>query len=155
MLDCHSPHATNFKGLLKKSVKDTCLTAMTTSLPKRQNQCISRSDDGDCLECHTPHAGKFKDLLKKSVKDICADCHDDITAKNEIIHQPVDDGECMECHTPHAANIKGSVEKIGQGHLRWTAMTTSSARKNSSISRSVTANAWIATIPTRQRSKAC
>ena len=62
-LDCHTPHASNFKGLLKQSVKQICADCHD-DLTARKKYIHQPVDDGDCMECHTPHAGKLKGLLK-------------------------------------------------------------------------------------------
>ena len=53
-MECHTPHAGKFKGLLKKSVKDTC-AGCHDDIPAKTAKVIHQPvADGECLECHDP-----------------------------------------------------------------------------------------------------
>ena len=101
-MECHAPHATNFKGLLKKSVKDTCADCHD-DIPAKQTKSVHQPvDDGDCLACHKPHAVRTKKpWLKKSAPALCWDCHDNFLEKAKFTHDMVED--CTACHNPHAS----------------------------------------------------
>ena len=110
-LDCHAPHATNFKGLLKKSVKDTCAECHDDLTGQERKWCISPWATAIAWNATPRTPARFKGLLKKPVKDTCLDCHDDLIGKKKFVHQPVGNGECLDCHNPHATKIKGLLKK--------------------------------------------
>ena len=119
-LDCHAPHATNFKGLLKKSVKETCADCHDDIAKKKDvHQPVG---DGDCLACHVPHASNNKNLVKKTTPALCWDCHDNFLEKAKFQHDVVED--CTSCHNPHQSAENVLLEKNVISIVRATAMTT-------------------------------
>jgi len=110
--ECHQPHASNFKGLLKKSQKDTCLGCHEAIGAKRKVPHPPVAD-GDCTACHNPHASDFKHLVKLPGAGVCWDCHDDFLKTAKVKHQPVGDGNCQACHQLHGSENKGLLLQPG------------------------------------------
>jgi len=72
--DCHNPHGTSFKRLLKAdTVNELCYGChaekrgpyLWEHAPVRQN----------CLNCHTPHGSSNDKLLQQSRPMLCMSCH--------------------------------------------------------------------------------
>ena len=89
--DCHSPHASNFKKLLKEGPDDT---ALCFSCHKKMKERAIRASykhgpiqKKSCRPCHEPHAGRFVKDLKYNfgknfynsfdvkVYSLCFQCH--------------------------------------------------------------------------------
>jgi len=63
-----------------------------------------------CKACHNISRGN---KLLKPVPELCFKCHEDITAKNPVIHGPVAMGDCVVCHSPHLAKYKFLLKRKG------------------------------------------
>ena len=100
-LECHKPHAGKIKGLLKKTVKETC-AGCHDDIPAKSAKVVHQPvGDGDCLACHNPHATDKKALVKKSAPALCWDCHDNFLEPAKFKHDVVED--CFGCHKPHSS----------------------------------------------------
>jgi DmsE family decaheme c-type cytochrome len=73
-VDCHNPHGTSGKKLLKAdSVNDLCYTCHTEKrgpfiwehAPVREN----------CMNCHSPHGSNQDKLLVQARPMLCQQCH--------------------------------------------------------------------------------
>jgi predicted CXXCH cytochrome family protein len=102
--NCHLPHASKQKKLLKTATPDLC------------HSCHDKEDfqgdvqhkpvgKGACLDCHDPHTSELKGLLKTgSEPDLCLRCHEKEKFKNKVQHKPI--RKCTTCHLPHVSKEK-------------------------------------------------
>lgn len=108
-LACHSPHASDQKGLLLKPLAATCFDCHddTVHAVKHQHE---PAVNGECMSCHAAHASPFKGLTLQTGPALCLECHDDPLAKGKVKHSPVEGG-CIDCHNPHGSDHKGLLKK--------------------------------------------
>jgi DmsE family decaheme c-type cytochrome len=83
-VDCHNPHGTSGKRLLKAdSVNDLCYTCHTEKrgpfiwehAPVREN----------CMNCHSPHGSNADKLLIQSRPMLCIACHSTTTSMGHAV----------------------------------------------------------------------
>ena len=118
-VDCHNPHGTGTKPLLKTAtVNETCYSChadkrgpfLFEHAPVREN----------CLNCHTPHGSNHADLLVLPVPMLCQQCHTNFQHPNDLLtRQNLRSGlvpderamarGCLNCH----GNIHGSNHPAG------------------------------------------
>lgn len=139
-LDCHDPHATNWKHEITNEQCATCHTNETARLDMGShswqdctnchqnhtapaNQCDSchgvKHDDWtvggyvypECLECHDPIEATFKHNLSN---EVCQDCHPAEFAK--LQDGGHSEGNCSECHGEHETVTKTCDECHGEYH---------------------------------------
>jgi len=72
-LGCHDPHATDVKGLLKRTGNDLCYAChRKDAFAKKVGHApVAQS----CQTCHDPHASPQEDILVKPVTELCQQCH--------------------------------------------------------------------------------
>ncbi|MCD6320038.1 MAG: hypothetical protein J7M03_05090, partial [Candidatus Desulfofervidaceae bacterium] len=101
---CHSTHTSDQPHLLKKSVKQTCLSCHKE---KHNHYAHFPVSEGECDKCHDPHASPYKALLKRPSQKLCFECHkkENILAGKHF-HKPVAQN-CLVCHKAHGSNYKG------------------------------------------------
>lgn len=92
-VDCHNPHTSSQKWLLKKSVSDICFDchgkeeaakhpydvapSQKINLDKIDKMWLTYSRQISCVSCHNPHVAKIPFLLREPVEDgtLCYICH--------------------------------------------------------------------------------
>ncbi len=131
-LECHAPHSSNTKGLLrdppappkpKQAPKDEekekegasyddapCQTCHSKLLEKKYKHGIFKG--GVCGDCHVP--SEEKTTCKKPVAqgwrlvsrdpELCASCHD--KTGDTPLHKIIGLRGCQACHDPHASDVK-------------------------------------------------
>ncbi|HZY04309.1 MAG TPA: cytochrome c3 family protein [Anaeromyxobacteraceae bacterium] len=115
-LECHSPHASKVKGLLRAEPARTCGschgdTMRRTAAAASKHQPVA---DGDCTSCHDPHSGDAPLLFAKaSVLDTCGGCHDWLKHASHPMGEKVKDPrnrnlrvDCLSCHRGHGTGYK-------------------------------------------------
>ncbi len=130
-IDCHDPHQSNTKFLLKgKNVNDLCMKCHSVGNKKKIKKVVDmkaayrhKPAEKSCVECHEAHTSNFKKLLKDEGKmNLCLDCHSRLEKhidmrkwikKVKYKHGAITDSKrkCLECHDPHATNHKGILRK--------------------------------------------
>jgi predicted CXXCH cytochrome family protein len=130
--NCHLPHASREKHLLKAALPDLCLECHDREEMKTKVHKDQPVGGTDCIGCHGPHGTDFPHMIAGSVqhrpfKDgtceachrptrtkqvrlvskqpgLCFACHSDLEAKfkGAGVHAPVGEGNCTACHNPHA-----------------------------------------------------
>lgn len=114
--DCHDPHASNKKSLLRPVPGGTddpasCLTCHNSSLQPALQATHRHKPviDLQCLSCHEPHNSPHVALLKRDGSTICLTCHEKDRDKMTKAHQTrhIDALSCLDCHSGHASNSKG------------------------------------------------
>lgn len=85
-LECHDPHTSNYKTLMKKEVGlEFCLDCHSSIKDHRDmRKWINNAkykhgavgdSKGKCLECHDPHSSNHPSILKKDSVQVCLECH--------------------------------------------------------------------------------
>jgi predicted CXXCH cytochrome family protein len=106
-LDCHNPHSSDNKFLLKTSkVGESCRGKCheINENPKHPHKPVSESE---CDRCHDSHSSNYKYLLIKDQRLLCFSCHEDTKAeldKFKYVHKPVADRGCTVCHGSHGSD---------------------------------------------------
>jgi predicted CXXCH cytochrome family protein len=114
-LNCHGPHATKERNLLKDSVVNVCGTChedtvrlQKWSINNKKNETICEPvKKGNCIACHSPHAGD-KALLftQESINNgLCGRCHKWESHSTHPIGDKIVDQrdrnltlDCLSCH---------------------------------------------------------
>jgi len=99
--DCHSPHGSLTKSLLKKtSTYETCVSCHVEKRGPFVYEHASVKVEG-CTMCHTPHGSTNQHLLVRAeVRFVCMSCHN---GHGSLSYQ--DSGACTRCHvTIHGSN---------------------------------------------------
>ncbi|MEW6163129.1 MAG: cytochrome c3 family protein [Nitrospirota bacterium] len=105
--DCHNPHTSNLKYLIKDEINSLCLRChegIKKTLKKENVHTALRR--GVCTDCHYAHSGGNKHLLVKAQKDLCWGCHEPLKEqlKRPYTHLSFKEGKCSSCHNPHASS---------------------------------------------------
>src|SRR5512143_224504 len=102
-VSCHTPHASDQKGLLASSERDLCGACHDLSKELAGKSVHKPAAEGKCSSCHAPHAGATKKLLKAEGAALCAPCHEKAKAcaAKKNVHTPFKGGDCSSCHVPH------------------------------------------------------
>jgi predicted CXXCH cytochrome family protein len=72
-LECHNPHATNQKYLLKKPAQALCSGCHLDLTSGRKY--VHGPVELSCVVCHDPHASDVAKDLRAAGNDLCMDCH--------------------------------------------------------------------------------
>ncbi len=118
-VDCHNPHGTITKPLLKTdTVNETCYTCHAE---KRGPFLFEHAPVREsCLNCHDPHGSNQQTLLVAPLPMLCQQCHtmtrhpNDLQVPTNLGNGPTPDERlmgraCLTCH----ANIHGSNNPAG------------------------------------------
>jgi predicted CXXCH cytochrome family protein len=98
-LDCHDPHQSDSKFLLKEAGGALCFMCHEKSKIERSvpHKPVA---DGKCLGCHDPHQSDQKHLLKAGGMALCITCHNKAEFTGRYVHAPVAAGDCAAGHAP-------------------------------------------------------
>jgi predicted CXXCH cytochrome family protein len=106
-LDCHNPHNSNYKFLLKAAtVAELCLSKCheKRATVKYPHQPVA---DGKCNLCHDSHSSNYRSLLINTQRQLCFSCHENTKAELDrfkYVHKPVTDRGCTVCHGAHGSD---------------------------------------------------
>ena len=105
-VDCHDPHASDFKGMLSMDVRDLCVTCHKVGPEMERDQVHPSFAARVCLDCHDPHASRYKGILVDAQRDLCFTCHPSVArlSRMGVQHQPFLYDNCTGCHEPHGSN---------------------------------------------------
>lgn len=106
--DCHNPHGTLQRPLLRKSNWEACVACHTEKRGPWVFEHAAVKIEG-CTICHTPHGSVTRNLLtRREDRFTCLECHVDPFAAN-VPHGRLGfqtRGECVRCHvTIHGSNV--------------------------------------------------
>ncbi len=109
---CHDPHESNTKGLIRGTVRESCLGCHTDFAASfKTAQVVHPPVQKDpCTLCHDPHGSAIPFMLAKKMPDLCIGCHSGLAKKLEakVPHKPLlQDAGCGSCHSSHFAKAKG------------------------------------------------
>jgi predicted CXXCH cytochrome family protein len=106
--DCHNPHGTLQRPLLRKSNWEACVACHTEKRGPWVFEHAAVKVEG-CTICHTPHGSVTRNLLtRREDRFTCLECHVDPFAVN-VPHSRFGfqtRGECVRCHAAiHGSNV--------------------------------------------------
>jgi predicted CXXCH cytochrome family protein len=118
--DCHSPHASGQRYILKGAVPDLCSKCHEKIFSDQKKLAAKHSpvtEPPACMNCHDPHTAPDRRLLLEEEAAVCVKCHDGSTragqnklanikqllAANPAHHGPIQSRECSGCHEPHSS----------------------------------------------------
>ncbi len=103
--ECHDPHESRVKGLLKEPSEKLCIGCHSNK--QKAKFLHGPSASGDCIFCHEAHQANIKPLLRTPEPDLCLGCHIEINdeLKKRSVH-PALLGGCSSCHNPHGSDYK-------------------------------------------------
>ncbi|NOZ09115.1 MAG: hypothetical protein GXO91_09635 [FCB group bacterium] len=119
-VDCHNPHESDNKYLLRLSSPEACLVChedIRIRIKNAKSHHAAVEEEGKCLNCHLPHGSNYKFNLKENTFDLCLSCHNkefkegdhiilnmkDYLNKNPEWHGPIRNKDCSGCHNPHGS----------------------------------------------------
>jgi predicted CXXCH cytochrome family protein len=107
--DCHDPHQSEVKRLLRSPVSELCTQCHEAPGMKFGVKHPVLLTEKSCTNCHLPHSSDLPKLLKTDTKTLCLDCHTEVRNKlNEPktkIHQALKQG-CLTCHKTHGGKLR-------------------------------------------------
>ncbi len=111
-IECHNPHESDNKGLLKKSSEKLCITCHEDK--QRAKFLHGPSASGDCLFCHDGHQSENRHLLRLKEQDLCLGCHNEMTEemKKASVHPALLSG-CSSCHNAHGSDFNKFLINVG------------------------------------------
>lgn len=114
--NCHNPHASKSKGLLKGPMKSLCGTCHQDVVERQEKSLVKHEPiaQGSCTTCHSPHSsGNVFMLDNTTVLDLCGTCHNWRTHTNHPLGGKVTDPrnrnlgvDCLSCHRSHGTDQK-------------------------------------------------
>ena len=126
-LSCHTPHASDGKGLLKGAQRAVCGQCHADSVARQDRSATKHPpvNDGECATCHAPHSSDQVFLFRQtSIVDLCGTCHDWQKHSSHPIGAKIVDPrnknltlDCLSCHRSHGTEYKhflysGSVSEM-------------------------------------------
>lgn len=106
--DCHSPHGTRNKPMLRKTNWEGCINCHAEKRGPFVFEHAAVKVEG-CATCHSPHGSVTRNLLlRREGRFLCLQCHVDPQAPN-VPHGRLGfqtSGECVRCHAAiHGSNF--------------------------------------------------
>jgi predicted CXXCH cytochrome family protein len=115
-LNCHNPHASAQKALLKVPTKLLCGRCHADTIARQEKSVAKHQpiDEGNCVACHSPHASDNVFLLKgPNVVGLCGTCHNWKEHSSHPIGERAIDPrnknlalDCLSCHRSHGSPFK-------------------------------------------------
>ncbi|HEU4382186.1 MAG TPA: cytochrome c3 family protein [Anaeromyxobacteraceae bacterium] len=126
-LNCHAPHASSGKGLLRGGTLSVCGKCHGDTL-RRQERSPSKHQPieiGDCTSCHDPHSGNASLLfVGANVVDMCGSCHDWLKHSSHPMGEKAKDQrnrnlrlDCLSCHRAHGTEFKKMLLNATQSEM--------------------------------------
>ncbi len=126
-LNCHSPHASSGKGLLRGGSLAVCGGCHPDTL-RRQDVSVTKHQPiqvGDCTSCHDPHSGNGPFLfVGKNTVDMCGTCHDWLKHSSHPMGEKAKDQrnrnlrvDCLSCHRAHGTEFKKMLLQATQSEM--------------------------------------
>jgi DmsE family decaheme c-type cytochrome len=115
-LNCHSPHASADRPLLKAPPVRLCGTCHADTIQRQENSITKHEPikEGQCTICHSPHASDNVLLFTQPTTiELCAQCHDYSKHSTHPVGDKVIDKrnknltvQCLSCHRAHGTEYK-------------------------------------------------
>ena len=121
-LNCHDPHAADYKGLPAGYPGEPCRQCHTDKFQRRQDMLYAHVDNNLCGNCHMVHGTDRPAMLKDEAAKLCSACHKrhkqfshplGDKALDPRNHEPMN---CITCHDPcngtmHEYNLRGDAKR--------------------------------------------
>jgi DmsE family decaheme c-type cytochrome len=115
-LNCHSPHASTQKSLLKGGLMKVCGQCHADSIERQKRSETKHApiNEGQCTACHSPHASNNVFLFEQSSSiDLCKGCHNYAQHSTHPLGESAIDPRnknnyvaCVSCHGTHGTENK-------------------------------------------------
>jgi predicted CXXCH cytochrome family protein len=112
--DCHTPHVSDEKGLVKGNKERTvclsCHDELRATLERSKSIHPLKAAGGRCTACHRPHSSPEGHLLAQPIGNLCLGCHKTHTQFSHPIGKGIIDPNtgkdmtCLSCHSPHGTD---------------------------------------------------
>ncbi|MBE0416953.1 MAG: hypothetical protein IBX63_04235 [Coriobacteriia bacterium] len=108
-VNCHNPHASEYRGLLAMSPRILCVSCHGSlgaeMAREQQHQPVGNFL---CTSCHHPHASDWSGILTMRQRDLCFSCHPSVAwlSNKAVQHQPFEYDNCTGCHEPHGSDFQ-------------------------------------------------
>lgn len=120
--NCHTPHASQQKGLILGSPGEACRKCHAGKFERRRKSLHVHPNAQRCVDCHQLHGSNKPAMLKQDSTQACLDCHE---AHSNFSHPMGDDAhdprngqpmDCVSCHDPcngtmFKYNLRGTSDK--------------------------------------------
>jgi predicted CXXCH cytochrome family protein len=105
-IDCHDPHASDYRIMLVSEVEDLCIRCHPMGRELNRKQAHAPVAGLHCTDCHDPHGTQFKGMLVTNQRDLCFRCHPTVARLSNmgVQHSPFLNDACTDCHEPHGSN---------------------------------------------------
>lgn len=119
-IQCHTPHQSPWKKLLRKPPTQLCKSCHTSYHRKLSGRFGSTHKPllrGQCLSCHKPHLpSPRRKLLRTNNTQMCVSCHRSDIRKMRAKHHkhPKVTTQCMSCHRPHRSRHSKLLRRKGK-----------------------------------------
>lgn len=106
--DCHNPHASDVRVLLKREEKDLCPSCHPMFDELGREQLHPPYEGRFCTNCHDPHASNYTGVLVTNQRDLCFTCHPTVAplSLKPVQHNPFYFDSCTGCHEPHGSDTR-------------------------------------------------
>lgn len=106
--NCHDPHSSDFRVLLKQDERDLCITCHPMGPELAKAQVHPPVAGRYCTNCHDPHATEYRGILVDNQRDLCFRCHPSVAplSLKPVQHQPFLYDSCTGCHEPHGSDYR-------------------------------------------------
>ncbi|MBW6468581.1 MAG: hypothetical protein K0B85_05410 [Coriobacteriia bacterium] len=108
-IDCHNPHASEYRGLLATSMRTLCVSCHgSLGAEMAREQLHQPVEEFFCTSCHNPHASEWGGILTMRQRDLCFSCHPSVAwlSNKAVQHQPFQYDNCTGCHEPHGSDFE-------------------------------------------------
>lgn len=123
-VNCHSPHASNTKDMLRGSQVVVCRACHDDTFRRFQDKRHKHTATAKaCNECHAVHGSNELAMLREEGNAVCSRCHE----SQGVFSHPVGDRirdprngqrmDCVSCHNPHGTDYKMNLKLDGQEAL--------------------------------------
>ena len=122
-LDCHSPHASDFKNLLLRDERRLCWKCHKDTYKTYAESLYSHPQWGECSNCHNAHGSNQLAMMKGDGNGVCVKCHETQGKFTHPVGEKYRDprtGEpvtCISCHDPMGAMFKFDLRLSGDKDL--------------------------------------
>ena len=110
-VDCHSPHASDSKSLMRGKEAKVCYACHTDTEERLKSYKYKHVDAGKCSNCHVSHGSDYRYFLSEGMETCSsANCHPSQGTFTHPVGSEVIDPrskepmDCVTCHSPMGAD---------------------------------------------------
>ncbi len=120
--NCHTPHASQQKGLILGSPGEACRNCHEGKFERRNKSLHVHPNAQRCVDCHQLHGSNKPAMLKQDSEQACLNCHENHSnfshPTGDKAHDPRNGQpmNCISCHDPcngtmFKYNLRGTSDK--------------------------------------------